>query len=137
MPNRAINDRIANRTIDYELFKSQTMDDQLPSDNWRYVLDKANRKAILYVMFFHTQSGEPREIPNEPDVLARLAEFYHSDPALTAGPFLALSETTNSGQILTLRMWNISINISPEATKLIVADMPKPDFIYPETTQVA
>jgi hypothetical protein len=96
MPNRTINDRIASFVVNMGYFQSEQIRDDLPSDNWRLVTDSEGRQAILYVMFYHTESGEPKEIPNEPEAVSRLAFLYQNRPTLNFGPFIALAEISGA-----------------------------------------
>ena len=141
MPNRIINDRIASFVVNMGYFQSEQIRDDLPSDNWRLVTDSEGRQAILYVMFYHTESGEPGEIPNEPGALSRLASLYQNSPSLQSGPFIALAEISGARNpmskksvgIMSVLVWNISSKLSPDISKWTIAEMGRAWQSFPHT----
>ena len=126
-------------------FQSETTDESLFSDNWRFVKDSEGRTAILYVMFYRTESGEPNEIPNEPDALSKLATCYQNSPTLQFGPFIALAEISEAKEptdkrsigIMSIRVWNISLKLSTDVSKWTIAEMGRVWQSFPRTVSDA
>lgn len=141
MPNRIINDRIASFVVRMGWFQSEDTHESLFSDNWRLVKDSEGREAILYVMFYHTESGEPNEIPNEPDAISKLASLYQNSPTFKFGPFIALAEISGVKNptdrkavgIMSIRVWNVSTKLSPDVSRWTIAEMGRAWHSFPRT----
>lgn len=129
MPHRA------NRQIVEEMVKQGWFGDprreDLPSDNWWMMKDARQRDVLVYVVRFSagSQQGEPKRIPNTPALpeLARLQEKH----ALTAGPFIALAEVSDSGlnpEILSLRVWRLYSDHLSGSEWVRTEDLGRPAF---------
>ncbi len=141
MPN-AQNDYLADfLTEDLGWFESQQVGD-LPSDNWRYVVDSQGRTGILYIVLRHIEydHSEILAIPNEPDALARLAEYHQKLPPPRIGPFLALAHVSGRIPKIAVRkvqIWNIADKIGTGARSLNIDELGEPDLRYPRVRRQA
>ena len=129
MPHRA------NRQIVEEMVKQGWFGDprrkDLPSDNWWMMKDARQRDVLVYVVRFSvgSQQGEPKRIPNT-SALPELARLQERE-ALTAGPFIALAEVSDSGlnpEILSLRVWRLYSDHLSGSNRVDIEELGRPAF---------
>jgi len=137
MPNLLSNNSVVAFIEDKGWFSFNTSSSfELPSDNWRLVENLVSGTAILYIVVHYASSlsGEPQRIPNEADALPRLAKLHEQLPEPKFGPFIALatvSERDVKVQILSVKVWDISTQVTPDATPLAVSELGEPLFSHP------
>jgi hypothetical protein len=129
MPHKA-NGVIFEKILNQEWFQPYQGPEVLPSDNWRFVKDAEDSKALLYIVRFASKTGEPRGIPNEPTALQRLADLNRRY-SLSSGPFIALAEVsdaTASPDVISIRVWNIRSKLRPDRVRIPLEELCDPLF---------